>query len=276
MSEQGLSLLWWQICKQRRQACVGILAVGKIGHALEVVVLERERLESQSLEGSRFDAPSSCSIDELVPSDREEPSGGRPMAARAVAPYGEQSSRERLGHQVRRGLRILNPDREVAQDVLRVAAVEGGDRLRVLSRGDQLTIGIVNRSHHGFKRTKARIVPGRASLPSAPMTRPPAGGPRLAVVQFDAVNLALVDRLIGEGRLPVLAGLRDAGRWTPLSGSARHLEGSSATTLHSGLPPGAHGVYHPFAWSAEHQGLRLRRATDVPEAVWTRLGRHGR
>jgi predicted AlkP superfamily phosphohydrolase/phosphomutase len=108
------------------------------------------------------------------------------------------------------------------------------------------------------------------------MSRVTHGGPQLAVVQFDAVNLPLVERLIDDGRLPTLAGLRAAGEWTPLSGPARHLEGSSATTLHSGLPPGEHGVYHPFGWSPERQGLRLRRPENVPETIWTRLGRAGR
>jgi predicted AlkP superfamily phosphohydrolase/phosphomutase len=93
------------------------------------------------------------------------------------------------------------------------------------------------------------------------------------VIQLDAVSLPLVERLVGEGRLPALEGLRRSGEWTPLRGPARHLEGSSATTLHSGLPPGRHGVYHPFAWSPPHQGLRPRRPADVPEAIWTRLGR---
>ncbi len=76
--------------------------------------------------------------------------------------------------------------------------------------------------------------------------------------------------------MPVLARLRAQGVWTSLRGPARQLEGSCATTLHSGLPPGEHGVYHPFAWSAERQRLRLRERADMPEAVWTRLGRAGR
>ena len=38
----------------------------------------------------------------------------------------------------------------------------------------------------------------------------------LALLQFDSVSLPVLERLLAEGRLPVLADLRARGRWQPL------------------------------------------------------------
>ena len=98
----------------------------------------------------------------------------------------------------------------------------------------------------------------------------------LVVLVLDALNQPLLERMMAEGRLPAIAGLREAEGKIPLAGSAEYLESSVHTTLHTGLEVTEHGIYSPFQWSAPDQRVRTRDAFQAPQAIWDRLGLAGR
>ncbi len=98
----------------------------------------------------------------------------------------------------------------------------------------------------------------------------------LAVFQFDAVGLPLLQRLLEEGRLPVLAGLRARGQWVDLETPATHFPASSYFTLYSGSRVADHGMYHAFQWSAGEQRVRWRGEFPGPIAVWERVAAAGK
>ena len=92
----------------------------------------------------------------------------------------------------------------------------------------------------------------------------------LAVVLLDAASVSLLDELVGEGRLPVLAELRKRGRTTELESPSRYMTASTYDTLWSGLSPAAHGIYNPFQWSPEEQRVRYVTAFPRSPSFWER------
>jgi predicted AlkP superfamily phosphohydrolase/phosphomutase len=98
----------------------------------------------------------------------------------------------------------------------------------------------------------------------------------LAVITFDAACLAVLDRLLQEGRLPALQGLRERGEWTPLATPAAHFSAGVYQALFSGTNLAANGLYFPFQWSAAEQRLRYMLAFHAPIGVWDRLSQAGR
>ena len=97
----------------------------------------------------------------------------------------------------------------------------------------------------------------------------------LAVVQFDAVSVPLVERLLEEGRMPQLADLRARGTTHVLQSPAEHFAGASFHTLYTGLEPGRHGLYYAFQWDPAAQRVRPAESFAAPEAAWERLDRLG-
>jgi predicted AlkP superfamily phosphohydrolase/phosphomutase len=96
----------------------------------------------------------------------------------------------------------------------------------------------------------------------------------LTVLQFDSPSLAVLDRMLGEGRLPVLAGLRGRGTWHELDTPATHFAAGAFHTLYSGTELGDHGLFYPFQWSAADQRVRYTTAFPAPAPVWERLSTH--
>jgi hypothetical protein len=68
----------------------------------------------------------------------------------------------------------------------------------------------------------------------------------LAVLQFDSPSLAVLDRMLGQGRLPALAGLRGRGIWHTLETPATHFAAGAFPTLYSGTELADHGLFYPF------------------------------
>lgn len=98
----------------------------------------------------------------------------------------------------------------------------------------------------------------------------------LALLQFDATNRPLVERMLAEGRMPALAELRRRGTWHALGRSTPlFVEAGSYVTLYSGTEVGDHGIYSAFLWSAPEQRVRFMDAFPAPTAVWDRLARAG-
>ena len=98
----------------------------------------------------------------------------------------------------------------------------------------------------------------------------------IAVLQFDAVSVAVLERLGGEGRLPNLEALRAAGRKVELQSPAEHFPASAYQTLYRGVEVGDHGLYYPFQWNSGRQSIRLAAEFSAAPAVWERLARIGR
>jgi predicted AlkP superfamily phosphohydrolase/phosphomutase len=98
----------------------------------------------------------------------------------------------------------------------------------------------------------------------------------LALLQFDAVSVPLMERLLAEDRLPALAELRRAGTVRPLAAPHWELGDTVFPTLYTGTGPGDHGRYYPFEWSAAKQ--RVFHMDSMPKATttWDRLSRAGR
>jgi predicted AlkP superfamily phosphohydrolase/phosphomutase len=98
----------------------------------------------------------------------------------------------------------------------------------------------------------------------------------ICVLQFDAASVAVLDRMLAAGRLPVLAGLIERGRRVALQTPADHFAAGAFHTLYSGIELADHGLFYPFQWDAAAQRARYMTAFPAPPAVWERLARAGR
>ncbi len=98
----------------------------------------------------------------------------------------------------------------------------------------------------------------------------------ICVLQFDAASVRVLERMLGEGRLPTLAGLMRRGRHVELATPADHFAAGAFHTLYSGVELGDHGLFYPFQWDASSQRARYMTAFPAPPAIWERLARAGR
>ncbi|HET6829825.1 MAG TPA: alkaline phosphatase family protein [Solirubrobacterales bacterium] len=98
----------------------------------------------------------------------------------------------------------------------------------------------------------------------------------IAVIQFDAADIALLERMLGEGRLPTLASLIERGRRVKLDSPAVDLAAASFQTLYTGLEPGEHGHFYPFQWVGAEGRIRLAGQIDFPRPVWEAASAAGR
>ncbi len=97
----------------------------------------------------------------------------------------------------------------------------------------------------------------------------------LAILQFDAASVSVFERLLRDGRLPTVAGLRDRGVRHELEAPATQFAAGAQYTLYSGVPLADHGLFYPFQWSAAEQRVRPMLAFDAPQPIWEPLGRRG-
>jgi predicted AlkP superfamily phosphohydrolase/phosphomutase len=97
----------------------------------------------------------------------------------------------------------------------------------------------------------------------------------IAVLQFDAASVALVERLLAEARLPNLAELRSRGRLHRLDTPARDFAAGAFYTLYSGVELADHGIFYPFQWDPDAQRVRFATGFEAPPAVWERLAEKG-
>ncbi len=97
----------------------------------------------------------------------------------------------------------------------------------------------------------------------------------ICVLQFDAASVAVLDRLLAEGRLQNLAAVRERGRGVELETPAVDFAAGAFYTLYSGVELADHGIFYPFQWSAAEQCARYATAFDAPPAVWELLADAG-
>lgn len=97
----------------------------------------------------------------------------------------------------------------------------------------------------------------------------------LTILQFDAASASALARLLADGRLPTLAGLRERGVWHELDAPATQFAAGAQHSLYSGVELADHGLFYPFQWSAPEQRVHYMGAFHAPPPVWERLGRRG-
>jgi predicted AlkP superfamily phosphohydrolase/phosphomutase len=98
----------------------------------------------------------------------------------------------------------------------------------------------------------------------------------LAFLQFDAPALPVLERMLAEGRLPTLAGLRERGTWRELDTNAAILQSATYPTLATGVDVTHHGLYSAFPWSPSRQRVRFVHRFPKPPALWERVTAAGR
>ena len=102
--------------------------------------------------------------------------------------------------------------------------------------------------------------------------------PRLLMLGIDAVSLPFI--LDNLSNLPNFASLLEGGTLRELESTAAQLSASVWPTFLTGEPPGEHGQYFPFQWSAKH--CQYRRIADSrwseefdSQPFWHRVARAG-
>lgn len=95
----------------------------------------------------------------------------------------------------------------------------------------------------------------------------------IGVLVVDAVSVSLVERMLEDGRLPVLANLRAGGRWHAIASPATYF--GDRQTAHSGVNVADHGQTFPLQWSAKEQRLRFVDSFPVPQSIWERVAGAG-
>jgi predicted AlkP superfamily phosphohydrolase/phosphomutase len=98
----------------------------------------------------------------------------------------------------------------------------------------------------------------------------------LVVFNFDSAAEPLVERLLEQGRLETLAGLRERGTRFRLVSPGDRFAASAYSTLYSGRSIAQTGLYYPFQWLAAEQRVCLTEDLPAPRSVWDRLTEAGR
>jgi predicted AlkP superfamily phosphohydrolase/phosphomutase len=94
----------------------------------------------------------------------------------------------------------------------------------------------------------------------------------LAVLQFDSASVPLLERLLGDGRLPTLTTLFAEGTRLELDPYPLPLFPSGIyPTLYTGVEISEHGLYSAFPWSAREQRARFMQSFPLPKTVWERI-----
>jgi predicted AlkP superfamily phosphohydrolase/phosphomutase len=97
----------------------------------------------------------------------------------------------------------------------------------------------------------------------------------LAIIQFDAASVTVLQRLLDAGRLPTVQKLQDTGVWHDLDAPATQFAAGAQHTLYSGVEVADHGLFYPFQWAPAEQRVRYMAAFEAPMPVWEQLGPRG-
>jgi predicted AlkP superfamily phosphohydrolase/phosphomutase len=95
----------------------------------------------------------------------------------------------------------------------------------------------------GRPRTRLALLCAAIALVAACGSRHVTTGKRVVVLGIDGLDYHLVRDLIGQGRLPHLATLGEAGRFTPLATTTPPQSPVAWSTFITGLDPGEHGIF---------------------------------
>lgn len=99
----------------------------------------------------------------------------------------------------------------------------------------------------------------------------------IAVIALDALSLPRTERLLAEGRMPVLAGLRERAPMQPILDvdGIDLLHGAIFFTLPTGRRPARHGRFYPFSWDPAGQQV-VPELGPVEHSVWQAASEAGR
>ena len=179
---------------------------------------------------------------------------------------GRRVARQRTGGALAGALARVTPGTQSPLVASLASQLESFARRRTRPR-----VGRGRRRGHGSSRRGAHVGRERRRVATHPDS-----GRMLAILQLDAISRPIVERMLGEGRLPTLAGLSARGEWRKLKTPATYYTGATHPTLYSGVELGEHSQYYLFQWSPEEQRIRYRRSFEAPELVWERLARAGK
>jgi predicted AlkP superfamily phosphohydrolase/phosphomutase len=97
----------------------------------------------------------------------------------------------------------------------------------------------------------------------------------LVLLNFDSASRPLLERLIEDGRLPVVRELFRQGTHHNLETPATYFPAGTYPSLYSGRDVADHGLYYPMQWSHREQRIRHRGQFPAAPAVWERVGSSG-
>lgn len=97
----------------------------------------------------------------------------------------------------------------------------------------------------------------------------------LVLLNFDSASRPLLERLMEEGRLPVVRELFRRGTLHRLETPATYFPAGTYPSLYSGRDVGDHGLYYPLQWSHREQRVRHQDEFPAPPAVWERISKSG-
>jgi predicted AlkP superfamily phosphohydrolase/phosphomutase len=97
----------------------------------------------------------------------------------------------------------------------------------------------------------------------------------LVLLNFDSASRPLLERLMEEGRLPVVRELFRRGTLHRLETPAKYFPAGTYPSLYSGRDLGDHGLYYPLQWSHREQRVRHQAEFPAPPGVWERIGESG-
>jgi predicted AlkP superfamily phosphohydrolase/phosphomutase len=100
--------------------------------------------------------------------------------------------------------------------------------------------------------------------------------PPVLLVGFDAAEISVVERLLAEGAMPHMAGLRERGCFGTLAGCATVFSGGAWPTMYTGKAVPWHGIYQHRMWRHPHQRHELIAPDWLPEPpFWRALADQG-
>ena len=104
----------------------------------------------------------------------------------------------------------------------------------------------------------------------------PDGGPRVLLIGIDGADMRIVDRLVGEGKLPNFARLKREGAWGPLRSVEPLLSPLVWTSIATGRRPQDHGVFDFVEITPDGEPTPITSTRRLVPALWNLAGRYGR
>jgi predicted AlkP superfamily phosphohydrolase/phosphomutase len=99
----------------------------------------------------------------------------------------------------------------------------------------------------------------------------------IAVISLDALSLPRTERLLAEGRMPVLADLRERGSVQPIvdADGLELMHGAIFFTLPTGRRPARHGRFYPFVWDPPSQTV-VPDLRPIDDSIWEAASEAGK
>jgi len=100
--------------------------------------------------------------------------------------------------------------------------------------------------------------------------------PRVLLIGVDGADMRIVDRLIGEGKLPTFARLKREGAWGPLRSVEPLLSPLVWTSIATGRRPQDHGILDFVEIARDGQPTPITSTRRLVPALWNLASTYGR